>query len=163
MERWNSLLICLYVGLFLKLIHFLKSKHKIHVLKHYTDDALDTLKNPITLEGAAFFLPPGGFWLPLGDRGWMYRDPQGANGPCISVRIQRGSIFRATCLGSKGIIPFSLDEPQQGTLQVTLQLGSARRHCIEFGGDIRRDTSTAAAQAAVFLARNAPPGGCPAP
>jgi len=125
--------------------------------------ALLEIQNPTTLERAAFFLPPGGAWSALGDRGWMYRDPEGANGPCISLRIRRGSVLRAECLGSKGIIPFSLDESQQGTLRVTLQLGSARRHCIEFGGDVRRDTSTAEARIAVFRARNAPPGGCPAP
>ncbi|MEE8201440.1 MAG: hypothetical protein V3R29_09765, partial [Candidatus Acidoferrales bacterium] len=125
--------------------------------------ALLEIQNPTTLERATFFLPPGGAWSALGDRGWMYRDPGGANGPCHFVLIRRGSKFRADCLGSKGIIPFSLDESQQGTLHVTLQLGSARRYCIEFGGDVRRDTSTANAPTAVFRARNAPPGGCPAP
>ena len=128
-----------------------------------TAGALLEIHNPSTLESAAFFLPPGGAWSALDNRGWVYRDPEGANGPCVSLRIRRGSKLQAECLSSKGTIPFSLDEPQQGVLQVTLQLGSARRHCMEFGGEVARDTSTAGAQNAVFLARHAPPGGCPAP
>ncbi len=55
-----------------------------------TAGALLEIQNPTTLERAAFFLPPGAAWSALGDRGWMYRDPEGANGPCTLVLIRRG-------------------------------------------------------------------------
>jgi hypothetical protein len=68
------------------------------------------------------------------------------------------------CDGANGDIPFTLDEPNQGTLAATMTLGGANRHCMTFGpGQIRRDTQATAGGVGIFSARNAPPVPCPQP
>ena len=121
--------------------------------------------NPVTDETAEFVLPPGSAWVglgsPEGEDGWAYRDPQGLSGPCALVEIRNGASLRASCTGANGDIPFSLDEPSQGELVVTLQLGTGDLHCLRFGGTVVKDTSTAAVATAAFVARGAPAGACP--
>ncbi len=125
------------------------------------------LSNPATGETAQFFLPPGDNWRGLGMsggwRGYVYRDTMGEHGPCNYLLVRRGSRFKATCLGKRGDIPFSLDEPGQGSLTARLQLGGANFYSMSFGGDVRRDIQATDGKVGVFMARNAPSGGCPAP
>jgi hypothetical protein len=124
------------------------------------------LVNPTTLETATIPLPAAG-WVGLGNppgaRGYRYSDPQGTLGPCSRVKIGAGSLT-ARCSGRLGPIPFSLDEPSQGTLALSLELGAAAPQCLVFGGGIVRDAGTAdPGPDGSFFARNAPPAqaGCP--
>jgi hypothetical protein len=125
-----------------------------------------TLMNPTTLESATLPLPSGswrGLGTPAGSRGYKYGDPGGANGPCKAVLAKPGKL-RASCLGGLGPIPFSLDEPTQGALVLSLQLGAASAQCVRFGGDVRRDAGTAnPGPSGTFIATHAPvfSGDCP--
>lgn len=124
------------------------------------------LVNPSTGESATFDLPPGAGWRYVGEaglRGYVYSDRTGANGPCRFLSVRRGRGFKAVCVGTNGDIPFTLDEPSQGTLAATVKLGNANRHCMTFGpGQIVRDTQATGANVGVFSAKNAPPADCPA-
>ena len=125
-----------------------------------------TLMNPTTLESVTLPLPSGswrGLGTPAGSRGYKYGDPGGANGPCKAVLAKPGKL-RASCLGGLGSIPFSLDEPTQGALVLSLQLGAASAQCARFGGDVRRDAGTAnPGPGGTFIATDAPAfsGDCP--
>ncbi len=123
------------------------------------------LRNPVSGESARFFLPPGDHWRALGngDRGWMYRDRSGENGPCVLLIAKHASSLRVTCSGKRGPIPFSLNEPSQGQLDFSLRFGEDTLHCLSFGGDIAKDTPAADDLRGIFVARNAPPGTCPTP
>lgn len=122
------------------------------------------LLNTATGETAEFFFPPGAVWkglgTPAGQTGYVYTDRSGANGPCTQLSVLQGLGFRAVCVGVHGEIPFTLDEPSQGALDVTLQLGAADLHCLSFGGTVARDTP-ASGGVGIFSATNAPPGVCP--
>jgi hypothetical protein len=111
-----------------------------------TNGATVTLQNPTTLESATLSLPAGGSWealgSPPGSRGYKYVDSSGANGPCKLLLAKAGSL-RVSCRGNHGPIPFSLDEPTQGALVLSVRLGAAEPQCMRFGGSIRHDTGTA--------------------
>ena len=121
------------------------------------------VQNPATLESALFVIPAGAAWEgrgePAGSDGWIYRDPAGANGPCTLLEIRNASGLRALCSGAA--VDFSLDEPSQGELFVTLRLGAADLHCLRFGGKIVRDVGITTSRNAAFIARASPPAGCP--
>jgi hypothetical protein len=82
--------------------------------------------NPSTLESATFVLPSG-FWRATG-RTYTYSDPDGVNGPCKKIQARGGSL-KVTCLGHNGTIPFTLDEPTQGRVTASLQLGASPKQC----------------------------------
>jgi hypothetical protein len=46
-------------------------------------------------------------------------------------------LLRAACRGAG--IPFTLDEPAQGSLAASLALGASPAFCMEFGGAQRKD------------------------
>lgn len=125
------------------------------------------LSNPVTGETAQLFLPPGDKWKGLGQpdgmSGYLYRDKRGENGPCKYLLVQHRGALKLKCVGKNGLIPFTLDEPSQESLTVTLQLGGAIVHCMSFGGEVRKNTAATGGRTGAFIARNAPPGGCPAP
>jgi hypothetical protein len=122
------------------------------------------LSNPDSGESAAFALPAGAAWQglgkPPGKDGWVYRDRQGLYGPCTLLEVRHGASLRAACSGARGDIPFTLDEPTQGRLDLTLQLGAGPLHCLRFGGQVQKDTSTSTSGTARFLARNSPATDC---
>ena len=61
-------------------------------------------------------------------------------------------------------LPFTLDEPSQGTLAGSFTPGSGRRTCLAFGGVVTKDVSTAPGPVGLFRARGAPaPSACPLP
>jgi hypothetical protein len=124
-----------------------------------------TLANPETGERAEFFLPPGPgwqtLWQPEPNDGFVYRDSLGLAGPCIYLMVRNATSIAARCTGAAGDIPFTLDEPSQGAIDVTLQLGAAPLQCMHFGGTVNSDTSTATDDSAQFFARLAPAVGCP--
>jgi PQQ-like domain len=132
-----------------------------------TNGATLRLVNPTTLETATLTLPAGTSWRGLGQqagsRGYRYRDPTGSNGPCKVAVVKPGQI-EALCLGSLGTIPFTLDEPTQGSLVVSLQLGTAAAQCARFGGTVTVDQGTAnPGPAGAFVAMESAPfaGDCP--
>ena len=124
-----------------------------------------TLSNPDTGERAEFPLPAGHLWRPWGGKdrsaGYVYFDLFGRNGPCHYVLVTNGVSIVARCTGLRGPIPFTLNEPSQGALDVTLQLGAAPEMCMRFGGTVSRDVPASRKQKGVFLARGAPAAGCP--
>jgi len=128
--------------------------------------AVLTLVNPATLESASFSLPPAGWegiGPPPGARGYRYTDTAGAYGPCRRITLKPKRLT-LQCSGRTGTIPFTLDEPSQGALTVSLTIGSSEGHCATFGGEIRRDAGTAnPGPAGLFSGRAAPAssGGCP--
>jgi len=102
-----------------------------------------------------------GLGKPAGSKGWQYRDPRGALGPCRSVTAKAGKSVTATCKGAA--IPFTLDEPSQGAITVTLTLGGEDPQCMRFGGAVRKDRPAVGKKPGVFEARNAPALTCPLP
>ena len=62
-----------------------------------------------------------GVGSPAGIDGYRYRTRRGRNGPCKKAFIVPGRLLRAVCTGSQ--IDFTLDEPSQGQLTVTLEPG----------------------------------------
>ena len=115
-------------------------------------------------EVASIALPAAlwkGLGAPAGARGWRYADPQHASGPCTRVVVKQRSLV-ASCSGA--LLPFTLDEPSQGTLAVSFTPGSGRRTCLAFGGVVTKDVSTAPGPVGLFRARGAPaPSACPLP
>jgi len=113
--------------------------------------------NPVTGETDAFSLPAArwtGDGTPAGSRGYTYRDTGLVAGPCKKIRIANGKHLQASCKGAQ--IGFSLDEPSQGSLGITLTLGAGNRYCMSFGGMILRDEPNR------FTAKDAPaPAACP--
>ena len=109
-----------------------------------------------------FTLPGGAAWRPLGGppgtAGYKYVDADGVNGPC-SLLIARPGSLSALCRGRLGTIPFSLDEPTQGALLMSVQLGAAEVQCALFGGNVVKDAGTAnPGPRGSFDARKAPAG-----
>ena len=128
------------------------------------------LLNPGSGESASLSLPAGSSWVglgtPAGTDGYKYVDRSGANGPCRSLIAHRGHNLKAVCRATTAPIPFSLDETTQGSLIVSIQLGSAAPQCMWFGGTVTRDAGTAnPGPQGIFGAKRAPvfAGDCPAP
>jgi hypothetical protein len=114
------------------------------------------LKNPTTLETQTISLPAAN-WVSAGAQGFTYADKALAAGPCAAVAVKLGS-WSAKCKGAQ--IAFTLDEPAQGSLGATLNLGSVPS-CVLFGGQIKKDLA-AGAKAGVFQGKGAPPpAACP--
>jgi hypothetical protein len=107
--------------------------------------------------------------LPLPASGWgasgnperpsyRYSDRAGVNGPCRSAVVSHRGRLKAACRATDQPIPYSLDEPQQGSVGVDLMSGTAR-YCTLFGGTITNDSGAEQR----FGAKRAPaPGTCPA-
>jgi hypothetical protein len=114
----------------------------------------------------ALFLLPAGGWKglgkPAGAKGYRYSDRRGDAGPCTSVVVKPGKSVTAKCSGAA--IPFTLDEPAQNSLGVSLTLGDDATQCMEFGGVVEKDRPAAGNQAGLFKAKSAPaPASCPLP
>lgn len=97
--------------------------------------------NPTTTEEATFFLPPGPGWKglgnPPGDRGYRYKG--GAGDACNTVSIRHRKQWKAVCRGKNGDVPFTLDEPSQGSLAASIQFGASAPQCTVFGGTVIKD------------------------
>ena len=128
------------------------------------------LLNPYRGEEATFDLPPGPEWRVSssvsGAVGYVYRDPTGTNGPCISLVASSGKKLKATCKGTRGLIPFTLDEPSQRALVVSVQFGGAEPQCAWFGGRVMKNQGTSnPGPTGIFKAKDARVllATCPAP
>lgn len=121
------------------------------------------LVNPTTAESVSLPLD-GPLWsglgLPPGSRGYQYRGNSG--GPCRLVRVRRGQVT-ATCSSQLGPLLYTLDEPSQGSLTLSLQLGTSEPQCATFGGVIRDAGTSNPGPIGIFRAKNAPAisGDCP--
>lgn len=98
--------------------------------------------NPTTLEEAVFVLPAGPDWkalgTPPGAKGYRYRDKSGA-GPCTKVVVKPEKKIIVACKAKTGSIPFTLDEPSQGSIGMSVRLGAEAPQCATFGGFVIRD------------------------
>lgn len=125
------------------------------------------LVNPITLESASFALPGGPAWKGLGSppgaKGYSYSDKSGQNGPCKTLRVRPGRSLKVTCNGKLAPIPFSLDEPTQDELILSVRFGAAPAQCGIFGGDISADAGIGnPSLVGRFKSKSAlPTGSCP--
>jgi Tol biopolymer transport system component len=122
------------------------------------------LRNPSVGGDSATLVLPAVGWRGLGDpagtRGYQYKDPDLAIGPCKKALYKAGKV-KLACHGSG--VGYTLDEAQQGSVAVRLEIGGpAASYCALFGGAIVKDTSTAAGGTAVFKAAGAgAPSVCP--
>ncbi|HJQ84397.1 MAG TPA: hypothetical protein VKA21_10000 [Candidatus Binatia bacterium] len=128
-----------------------------------TAGALLELINPTTTETATMQLPAAGWTalgMPPGSLGYRYVDGHGALGPCTKVLMTPRKLL-ASCKGAG--IPFSLDEPTQGSLAVRLTSGpDGLRRCALFGGSVRRDQGAGGGSGGLYFAKDsARPDECP--
>jgi len=135
----------------------LKASHPFAAPLPVIDDAAPTLgggtvevTNPTTGEQAAIALPAAG-WLALGTPpgvgGYRYTDRRRVLGPCTKAEL-RAHRTRLQCKGDG--IAFTLGEPSQGSLRVTIATGTdLLARCFEFTAP-RRDVP------GLFSARRAP-------
>jgi hypothetical protein len=100
-----------------------------------------------------------GLGKPAGSGGWQYKDPHGAYGPCKSLVARAGKSITATCKGAA--IPFTLDEPSQNELAVSVTLGEDPPQCMRFGGTVKADRPATAKRPGIFHAKNSTATGCP--
>jgi hypothetical protein len=115
------------------------------------------LLNAGTGENVCLALPAGG-WKRKG-AGFVYKDEDGTAGPCQSAKLAAGKL-EVACSGKHQALDYSLDEPAQGAVAARFASGP-QAFCAAFGGNVRKDTSTAAGKAQ-FLAKSAPaPSPCP--
>jgi len=129
--------------------------------------AVFSLINAATGESTSVDLPAQ-FWSAIGTganaRGYRYRDPSGAGGPCPKALVRDGRIARVACVGKLGLIDFTLDESAQGSLSSRLRFGTDLAVCTDFGGSVQRDVGTDQARVGRFKAKDAPaPARCPVP
>jgi len=99
--------------------------------------------------------------LPAPEEGYSYLDSQHNDGPCEYVAVVAGERLIASCRGAD--VHFMLEQPQTGTLNFSLTLGTVggTRYCAAFGGHVMRNISTAQAEVGSFLATDAPaPSNC---
>jgi poly(3-hydroxybutyrate) depolymerase len=103
---------------------------------------------------------PAANWKRKG-AGFVYKDKKGTAGPCTGAKLAAGKLELA-CSAKVAPIPYTLDEPAQGSVTVRLD-SPGQTLCATFGGTVQKDTSTAAGKAQ-FAAKLAPaPAICPAP
>lgn len=120
------------------------------------------LLNPTTLESATFVLPGGAGWQTVdgatGFVGYIYHDTAASAGPCKSLQATLRGTIKVVCLSKQETLPFSLDEPSQGSLIFSVRFGSYPPQCATFGGRISRDVGTASpGPKGFFKAVAAPP------
>src|SRR5262249_59607788 len=72
---------------------------------------------------------------------YAYGDPDAAAGPCKVVKVKHGKLLRVVCVAKSKSIPYTLDEPTQGTLAVRFTSG-VTTYCATFGGDRSVDSGT---------------------
>jgi cysteine-rich repeat protein len=123
------------------------------------------LANPSSGEEALFSLAASGWKVapqPQGALGYVYREPRPSSAPCKKVVVRDGRLLRIICRGEG--IDFTLNEPTQGSLSLSLQLGNDPPVCLSFGGRVIRDFGTGPRPLGRFVARDSPaPVECPLP
>ncbi len=120
------------------------------------DGALLRIVNRATGERGTISLPAEGWSARSRGEGvdrYQYRDRAGELGPCSRVILAPRRLLKAVCRGES--VPFSLDEPMQGSLAVELQVGDSLQ-CAEFGGQVTRDRGATRDRIGTFRARQAP-------
>jgi hypothetical protein len=113
-----------------------------------------------------------GLGFPVGTKGFRFKDGDKTNGmPCKAVVIKPGNLLKAACKANVGgdALAFDLDEPQQSSMRVSLELGAGTdgRYCVVFGpdgagGDVKVDRPATPGSSGLFKVTNAPaPASCP--
>jgi putative pyrroloquinoline-quinone binding quinoprotein len=114
--------------------------------------------NPATGERAEIALPSARWSATGSPTGYVYTDTSQAAGPCTSVVLRPGEALKANCSG-RGI-GFTLNEPSQGALDISLQTGTLT-HCLSFGGRIVKDVPAIKNRIGEFQATSSPaPAAC---
>ena len=121
------------------------------------------VRNPASGDEARIALPATGWRTvqragePPAARGYRYRDPSHAHGPCSAGDVAVGRLA-AKCSGADG---FALDAATQGSLVVALEIGTEQVSCMRFGGGVAEDRGRASGRRGRFRAASAPaPGWC---
>jgi hypothetical protein len=114
-------------------------------------------------ESVCFALPASNWTAtgPADSPTYRYRDLASLDGPCKRARLRggRSPVLEASCRATQQPIAYSLDEPTQGSVVVSLATGTAT-YCALFGGTVLVDSATERK----FRAQNAdPPPACPVP
>ncbi len=119
--------------------------------------------SPTTGETARVALPPAGWSLrgQAGTQRYSYRDRDRSHGPCNSAQLFAGKL-QVGCRGEG--LGFTLDEPEQGSLRVEIELGNDVVWTV-FGGTVVRDRGIPADRRGrgQFVAKRAPRGTDPGP
>lgn len=102
-------------------------------------------------EQACLPLPATG-WKRKG-QGFAYKDAKRLAGPCGAARVGPGKL-EVSCDGKRAPLPYSLDEPSQGSLSARFESGR-ETFCARFGGTVQKDQSTELEPKAAFQARAA--------
>ncbi len=116
------------------------------------------LSNDTTGEEVEIELPAVnwfGLGNPAGSKGYKYKDPARASGPCKVAVIKPGKVLKAVCGGN---IAFTLDEPQQNSLRLNLETGTgvdALEYCSLFGGTVIKDRTASGGKIGLFKAKGA--------
>jgi outer membrane protein assembly factor BamB len=122
------------------------------------------IANPVTLEAASLPLPAANWTVKetttFGRYAYTYRDPAGTSPRC-RASLRSPAKLKVKCVGTLG--GFTLDEPSQGGLDVTLTMGTGGHdYCLAFGGDVVLDVGSGGSGKGIFKARNAGPAtDCP--
>jgi cysteine-rich repeat protein len=101
-------------------------------------------------------LLPASRWRAVAPGSFEYADAKRQDGPCKKA-VARPGRLEADCAGD--LVPISLAQSPQGSLDAVLQLGTGSpvtRYCLRFGGTVARDTAATATKTGTFRARNAP-------
>jgi hypothetical protein len=105
---------------------------------------------------------PAVSWSQLGAatfRGWRYKDPTHALGPCTTVVWKSGKLLKVACGGKNAAFPYDLTGVDEGNVGVVFTAGT-RGACAEAAASDGKNGS----DQKLFLGRNAPaPVECPVP
>jgi hypothetical protein len=105
-----------------------------------TDGAVVHVFNSAGGTDSACLLLPSGNWADGGTK-WTYKDSDLSEGPVKAVSIKNG-LLKVTVKGTGPTpIPYTLDEPTQGTVGVVFASGGTA-FCTNFGGTIKKDSGT---------------------
>ena len=105
-------------------------------------------------------------WIDKGTK-WTYKDSDLSEGPIKSATIKNGQIKVSVKGNGPTPIPYTLDEPTQGSVGVVFSSG-ATGVCTNFGGTIKKDSGTDPPNPGgkgQFSAKDVlvAPGACPSP
>ena len=92
-------------------------------------------------------------------RGWRYKDPTHASGPCTTVVVKSGKVLKVVCGGRNAAFPYDLTGVDEGSVDVVFTAG-VRAAC----ADVPSSDGKNGTDQKLFLGRNAPaPLECPEP
>ena len=117
--------------------------------------AVFQIANPDSGESQTIALPSQHWTSNPAKRQHVYRDTEGASGPCSKALIAVGKRVKLKCRGAG--ITFTLDEAAQGTISVKLTVPGGMRYCSGFSPDsVTRDETSSGGATGIFKAGRSP-------